>query len=135
MNPRRALTLALTLAVALLAITASGTHGATTIALDRTANVDIVDQSVGLLAVSQTTTSFNSTLNTADLTVEVTNQVTVEIDQVDISADGTTKTATVGSPGATASVSFTDVDCAAIVVIEYSTGSLEQQIRTDIRCT
>lgn len=125
----------LLLAFALLAITVSGTHGATSIELERTAEVDIVDQDAGLLAVSQTTNNFNSTLNTADLTVAVTNQVTVDIAQLSISADGTTRTTGVVSPGATASVSFTDVDCASTIVVEYTTGSLEQQISADVRCT
>jgi hypothetical protein len=124
----------LLLAFALLAITVSGTHGATSIELDRTADVDIVDQDAGLLAVSQTTSNFNSTPNTADLTVTVTNQITVDIAQVNISAGGITKTTGIVSPGATASVSFTDVDCASTIVVEYNTGSLEQRISADIRC-
>jgi ABC-type glycerol-3-phosphate transport system substrate-binding protein len=123
------------LAFAALAITASGTHGATSIALERTANVDIVDQNAGLLAVSQTTTNFNTTLNTADLRVDVTNQFTADIDQVNITVDGVTKTTGTVSPGVTYIVSFTDVDCASTVVIQYSTGSLEQRITADIRCT
>jgi archaellum component FlaF (FlaF/FlaG flagellin family) len=132
MKRRRILLLAL--ALALLAIAASGTHGATSVALDRTASVDIVEQSAGLLAVSQTTTGYNSTLNTADLTVEVTNQISVSIDQVDISADGATKITGSLLPGATASVSFSGVDCDGTTVIAYDTGSLEQRIETEIRC-
>ncbi|ESS06226.1 MAG: hypothetical protein A07HB70_01776 [uncultured archaeon A07HB70] len=130
MNRRR--TFALTFA--LLAITASGTHGAMSMTLDRTASVDIVDQNAGLLAVSQTTTDFNSTQNTADLTVEITNQITVDIDRVDITTDGTTRSTGTVSPGAIDSVSFADVDCAAIVVIEYDTGSLDQRIERPITC-
>ena len=102
--------------------------------LDRTASVDIVDQNAGLLAVSQTTTGYNSTLNTADLTVKVTNQLTVTIDQVDVSAGGTAKTTGTVSPGATASVSFTNADCVATIVIRYDTGSLTQRIERPIRC-
>lgn len=124
----------LLLALALLAVTASATHGATSVSLDRTASVDIVDQNAGLLAVSQTTTGYNSTLNTADLTVKVTNQLTVTIDQVDISAGGTAKTTGTVSPGATASVSFPNADCVTTVVIRYDTGSLTQRIERPIRC-
>jgi hypothetical protein len=124
----------LLLALALLAIAASGTHGSTSVALDRTASVDIVEQSAGLLAVSQTTTGYNSTLNTADLTVEVTNQLTVTITQIDISVDGTTKSDNIVGPGRSSSSSFNDVDCDETIVIEVDAGSLQQQIRTDIRC-
>jgi hypothetical protein len=119
----------------LLVITASGTHGATSMTLDRTANVDIVDQDAGLLAVSQTTTGYNSTLNTADLTVEVTNQLTVTITQIDLSVEGTTKSDNVVGPGLSRSSSFGDVDCDETIVIEVDAGSLQQQIRTDIRCS
>jgi len=119
----------------LLVITASGTHGATSMTLDRTANVDIVDQDAGLLAVSQTTTGYNSTLNTADLTVEVTNQLTVTITQIDLSVEGTTKSDNVVGPGLSRSSSFGDVDCDETIVIEVDAGSLQQQIRTDIQCS
>ena len=125
----------LLLALALLAIAASGTHGSTSVALDRTANVDIVDQNAGLLAVSQTTTGYNSTTNTADLTVEVTNQLTVTITQIDLSVEGTTKSDNVVGPGVSRSSSFGDVDCDETIVIEVDAGSLQQQIRTDIRCS
>lgn len=121
--------------LALLVITASGTHGATSMTLDRTANVDIVDQNAGLLAVSQTTTGYNSTTNTADLTVEVTNQLTVTITQIDLSVEGTTKSDNVVGPGVSRSSSFGDVDCDETIVIEVDAGSLQQQIRTDIRCS
>ena len=121
--------------LALLVITASGTHGATSMTLDRTANVDIVDQNAGLLAVSQTTTGYNSTTNTADLTVEVTNQLTVTITQIDLSVEGTTKSDNVVRPGVSRSSSFGDVDCDETIVIEVDAGSLQQQIRTDIRCS
>jgi archaellum component FlaF (FlaF/FlaG flagellin family) len=124
----------LLLALALLVVTASGTHGSMTTTLDRTADVDIVDQGAGLMAVSQTTTGYNSTLNTADLTVEVTNQISVSISQADISADGTTKTTESLSPGATATVSFTDVDCSRTVVIRYETDSFTQRIEQPITC-
>jgi len=122
------------LALALLAVTASATHGATSVSLDRTASVDVVDQNAGLVTVSQTATGYNSTLNTADLTVKVTNQLTVTIDQVDVSAGGTAKTIKTVSPGETASVSFTNVDCATTIVIKYDTGSLSQRIEQPIRC-
>lgn len=111
----------------------SGTHAAT-VTLDRTTGTDIVDQSGGLLAVSQTTTGFNATTNRAELSVEVTNQNTMTVNQVDISADGTTKTTGTMSPGVTAGVSFTDVDCATTIVIEYDTGSLAQRIERPISC-
>lgn len=103
--------------------------------LDRTANVDIVDQNAGLLAVSQTTTGYNETTNTADLTVEVTNQLTVTITQIDLSVEGTTKSDNVVGPGVSRSSSFGDVDCDETIVIEVDAGSLQQQIRTDIRCS
>ena len=121
--------------LALLVITASGTHGATSMTLDRTADVDIVDQDAGLLAVSQTTTGYNETTNTADLTVEVTNQLTVTITQIDLSVAGTTKSDNVVGPGESRSSSFGDVDCDETIVIEVDAGSLQQQIRTDIRCS
>ena len=124
----------LLLAFALVVITASGTHGVTLIALDRPANVDIVDQNAGLLAVSQTTTGYNATTNRADLTVDVTNQLTVRIDQIHISADGTTRTTGPVVSGASDSVSFTEVDCDQAILIEYGVGSVEQRIETDIRC-
>lgn len=123
--------------LALLVITASGTHGATSVTLDRTANVDIVDQDAGLLAVSRTTTGYNETTNTADLTVEVTNQLTVTITQIDISVGGTTKSEDIVGPGVSRSSSFPDVDCDETIVIEVDAtyASLQQQIRTDIRCS
>ncbi|ERG88215.1 MAG: hypothetical protein J07HX5_00358 [halophilic archaeon J07HX5] len=124
----------LLLALALLAVTAGGTHGATSMTLDRTANIDIVDQNAGLLAVSQTTTGYNSTLNTADLTVEVTNQISVSIDQVDISAGGTAKPTGSLSPGVSDSVSFPDVDCNGTIAIAYEIGSLNQRIERPITC-
>ncbi|ESS02960.1 MAG: hypothetical protein A07HR67_02468 [uncultured archaeon A07HR67] len=131
MNRQRLL---LVLAIVLLTVTASGTHGATTVALDRTTATDIVDQDSGLLAVSQATTGFNTTTNRADLTVTATNQLTLTIDKINISVDGTTRTAKRVSPGATVSVSFTSVDCAATVVIEYDTESITQRAERQIDC-
>jgi hypothetical protein len=122
------------LALALIIVTATGTHGATTVALDRTADVDIVDQSAGLLAVSQTPTGFNATTNTANLTITVTNQLTLPIERVDVTVEYTTRTTGHVSPGGRADVSFTDVDCATTVVIEYDTGALEQRIERPILC-
>lgn len=137
----------------ILTITTSGTHGASSVSLDRTANVDIVSQEAGLLSVLQTTTESSTTgsggdgsgssasgggrttrgtSNTIDLTVTVTNQITVEIVQVDISLGGTTETIGSVASGATDSVIFIDIDCASLIMINYNTGSLERQIRTDI---
>jgi hypothetical protein len=122
------------LALILLAVTASSTHGTTTVALDRTAGIDIVGKDAGLLAVSQTTNGFNATTNNADLTVTVTNQLALPIDRITVSVDGTTKTTERVSPGATGSVSFTDVDCSTIIVIEYDTKSLAQRVERPIDC-
>jgi hypothetical protein len=132
MNQRQRLLFVL--ALVLLAVTASSTHGTTTVALDRTAGIDVVEQDTGLLAVSQTTTGFNATTNNADLTVTVTNQLTLPIDRIAISVDGTTKTTGRVSPGATDSVSFPSVDCSAIIVIEYDTESLAQRVERPIDC-
>lgn len=118
----------------MLAITASSTHGTTSMTLDRTASVDIVDQNAGLLAVSQTTTGYNSTLNRADLNLKVTNQISVSIDRVNISAGGTAKSTGSLSPGASDSVSFADVDCDGTIAIAYEIGSLSQRIERPITC-
>lgn len=122
------------LALILLAVTASSTYGTTTVTLDRTAGIDVVGQDTGLLAVSQTTDGFNATTNNADLTVAVTNQLTLPIDRIIISVGGTTKTIVRISPGATDSVSFTNVDCSTIIMIEYDSKSLAQRVERPISC-
>jgi hypothetical protein len=122
------------LALILLAVTASSTHGTTTVALDRTTGIDVVSQDTGLLAVSQTTTGFNATTNNADLTVAVTNQLALPIDRITISVDGTTKTTGRILPGATDSVSFTGVDCSTMIMIKYDTEGLAQRVERPIDC-
>lgn len=87
------------------------------------------------MAVSQTTTGYNETTNTADLTIEVTNQLTVIITQIDILVDGTTKSDNIVGPGVSSSFSFNDVGCDETIVINVDAGSLQQQIRTDMRCS
>lgn len=121
-------------ALLIILILINSTYATVVLTLETDTDADVVGQDTGLLAVSQNTTNFNSTTNTADLSVSATNQITVKIDQIDITVNKNVESTKSVSPGATDSVSFSDADCTATIVIEYDTGSISQRIEQPIIC-
>lgn len=123
------------LSVVIILLFAFGTSASFSTTADRTVSADVVGPEAGLLAVSQTTSDYNSTTDTANLEVTITNQATTAINEVKVEVDGETKSTDSLEPGESDSVTFTDVICTATITTRFTEGSLSVNINTAIKCS
>lgn len=125
------------LSVGLILALASATYtssSATTVTVESHVGADTVEQTEGLLRVSQTTRNFNSTTQSIDVTVKVTNQMRTTVDEVRVSVGGVTKSTERLAPGESDSVPFNEVSCTTTIQTMFTAGSLSVRGNAPVSC-
>lgn len=107
----------------------------TTVTEDRSTDAVVVDSTAGLLDVSQTADQVNLTTETADVAVTVTNRLSTTIDEVRVSAGGTTMSTKRLAPGERDTVRFDTISCTATITATFTDGSLHARWHTAIDCS
>lgn len=107
-------------------LSASSTVGPSeshSVTIDRIASIDVV-KSDGLLIVSPTYTNYNSTTNTADIKIEITNQASSTFEEVHVNVDGNSEYIYSIGLGKSDSVLFPDVSCTSTITIQATADSI-----------
>ena len=125
----------LLLAVLLAVTLAAPTGGVSSSSMDRGVRVSVVADDEAYLGFAQTAT--NTTEGTTDLEVAVTNRLPSALATAAVTVDGVTTDVAGGSlaSGASATATFTGVDCGAPITVDASGDSVAIRLNRTVDCS